>query len=69
MAKKKEDNFEKKGPIVEHKITKKKEGNFEKRGPLVEHRISKSKDRKWVILKTIITEIKSANYLKEVLKD
>lgn len=52
-----------------YKMAKKKEETSEKKGPIVEHRISKSKDGKWVMLKTIITEIKSANYLKEVLKD
>ena len=36
-------------------------------GPKTETKISLSKDKKWLIHKTIITDIKSVNYYKEVV--
>lgn len=41
---------------------------FENKGPKVETKISLSLDKKWLIHKTIITDVKSVNYFKEVLK-
>jgi hypothetical protein len=40
----------------------------EKGKPIIETKITKSKDGKWVIHKTIITDIKSANYYKAILE-
>ena len=40
----------------------------EANGPIVETQISKSKDGKWIIHKTIITDIKSVNYYGQILK-
>ena len=39
-----------------------------KKAPLIETKISTSKDGKWVIHKTVITDIKPTAYYKEVLK-
>ncbi len=38
------------------------------RAPILETKISKSKDGKWIIFRTIITEIKSVNYIQEIMK-
>lgn len=38
------------------------------RPPIVEAQISKSKDGKWIIHRTIITDIKPVGYYREVLK-
>jgi len=38
------------------------------RPPVVETRITKSRDGKWVIHKTIITDIKAVAYYQQVLK-
>jgi hypothetical protein len=38
------------------------------RAPIVETNISKSRDGKWIIHKTVITDIKSVAYLDKVLK-
>ena len=42
---------------------------FEPKGPIVETKISTSKDGKYLIHKTIITDIKPVNYYKAVLKE
>jgi len=39
-----------------------------KRPPLIETKISKSKDGKWLIHRTIITDIKSVAYFEQVLE-
>lgn len=36
--------------------------------PIIETKISTSKDGKWVIVKTVITDIKPATYWKKVLQ-
>ena len=41
---------------------------FRERSPILQTKISKSKDGKWIIFRTIITEIKSVNYIQEILK-
>lgn len=38
------------------------------RPPIVETKIGKSKDGKWVIHRTIITDIKAAAYYRQVLQ-
>ncbi len=40
----------------------------EKREPIVETRIKKSKDGKWIVFKTIITDIKPISYYEKVLE-
>jgi hypothetical protein len=42
--------------------------DFRERSPILQTKISKSKDGKWIIFRTIITEIKSVNYIQEILK-
>ncbi len=37
--------------------------------PVIETRISKSEDGKWILHKTIITDIKSVNYYDKVFED
>lgn len=44
------------------------QGRGESRPPIVETKISKSKDGKWVMHRTIITDIKPATYYQAVLK-
>jgi len=44
-------------------------GKPQNRPPIVETQISKSKDGKWIIHKTVITDIKATGYYKEVLRD
>jgi hypothetical protein len=39
------------------------------RPPIVEAQISKSKDGKWIIHRTIITDIKPVGYFQAVLRD
>ena len=46
----------------------KQEKTFEERHPILDTSISKSKDGKWIIHKTTITDIKSANYYEKVLE-
>ena len=36
--------------------------------PIVETKINKSKDGKWIIFKTIITDIKPISYYEKVLE-
>ncbi|MCD6589678.1 hypothetical protein J7K74_00630 [Candidatus Woesearchaeota archaeon] len=36
--------------------------------PIVETRIKKSKDGKWIVFKTIITDIKPISYYEKVLE-
>lgn len=43
-------------------------GRGESRPPIVETKISKSKDGKWIMHRTIITDIKPATYYQAVLK-
>lgn len=45
-----------------------KASKLEEKGPIVETKISTSKDGKWVIHKTIITDIKAVNYYRAVIK-
>lgn len=40
----------------------------EPRAPIVETKINRSKDGKWIIHKTIITDIKPVGYYRQVLK-
>ncbi len=40
----------------------------EQRAPIVETKINRSKDGKWIIHKTIITDIKPVGYYRQVLK-
>lgn len=42
--------------------------DIQKRAPVVETSISKSKDGKWIIHRTIITDIKPVTYFEQVLK-
>lgn len=42
-------------------------GKFQERAPIIETQLSKSKDGKWLIHKTVITDIKSVNYFERVL--
>ncbi len=37
--------------------------------PIIETKVSKSEDGKWLIHKTIITDIKSVNYYDKVLAE
>lgn len=45
----------------------KNSGKYQERAPLIETQISKSKDGKWLIHRTVITDIKSVNYFERVL--
>ena len=38
------------------------------RPPIVETKIGKSKDGKWIIHRTVITDIKAAGYYRQVLQ-
>lgn len=40
----------------------------EQRPPIVETKIGRSKDGRWIIHKTIITDIKPVGYYRQVLK-
>lgn len=40
----------------------------EQRAPIVETKINRSKDGKWIIHRTIITDIKPVGYYRQVLK-
>jgi hypothetical protein len=40
---------------------------FEKRQPILEVKIEKSNDGKWVIHKTVITDIKPTSYYEKVI--
>ena len=46
----------------------KEEKEFENKSPIVETQITKSKDGKWIIHKTIITDIKAVGYYNKVLE-
>jgi len=48
-------------------MTTDKKQAFEAKAPILEVKYSLSKDGKWFITKTIITDIKSVNYMKAVL--
>jgi hypothetical protein len=48
-------------------IEQKAEGR-NKNEPIIETQISKSKDGRWVIHKTIITDIKPVTYFEQVVK-
>jgi len=37
--------------------------------PILETKVAKSEDGKWVIHKTVITDIKPISYMEKVLKD
>jgi len=39
------------------------------RQPIIETTISKSKDKKWVVHKTVITDIKPVSYFKKVVEN
>ena len=41
---------------------------YEKKQPIVETKMTLSEDKKWFIHKTIITDIKSVNYINKVLE-
>lgn len=40
----------------------------DQRAPIVETKINRSKDGKWIIHKTVITDIKPVGYYRQVLK-
>ena len=42
--------------------------NFEEKQPVLGRSISLSKDRKWLIIKTIRTDIIHANYFNKILQ-
>ena len=44
------------------------EQEYENKGPILETQISLSKDRKYVIHRTIITDIKPVKYMEKVLE-
>jgi len=52
------ENTESQGPM-----------NRQGRPPIVEAQISKSKDGKWIIHRTIITDIKPVGYFQAVLRE
>ncbi len=41
---------------------------FGNKNPILEVKQSLSKDKKWIISRTIITDIKSVNYIKKVME-
>lgn len=43
--------------------------NMAKNEPIVETHISRSEDKKWVIHKTVITDLKPVGYYQKVLED
>lgn len=45
-----------------------REEKASKRPPIIETSISKSKDGKWLIHKTIVTDIKPVAYFEQILK-
>lgn len=53
--------------ILENKLIKMYEENKMTDKTNIESKIFKSKDERWIIHKTIITDIKSANYYKKIL--
>ena len=44
------------------------ENEFEEKGPVVETQVTKSKDGKYLIHRTIITDIKPVTYYKKVFE-
>ena len=52
----------------EFEETEEKNQEIQKKHPIIETSIRKSKDGKWLIYKTIITDIKPIAYFKKVLK-
>jgi len=53
----------------EFEETEEKNQEIQKKQPIIETSIRKSKDGKWLIYKTIITDIKPIAYFKKVLKE
>lgn len=47
---------------------KQTETKFEEKQPILEKSISLSKDGKWLIIKTIRTDILHTNYMQKILK-
>ena len=54
--------------MAKDKIEKNNENNFEEKQPVLSRSMSVSKDKKWLIIKTIRTDIVHMNYLKKVLQ-
>jgi len=52
----------------EFEETEEKNQKMQKKQPIIETSIRKSKDGKWLICKTIITDIKPIAYFEKVLK-
>lgn len=48
--------------------TEQKSEDRKRNEPIIETQISKSKDGRWVIHKTIITDIKPVTYFEQVIK-
>ena len=56
------------GVIVEAKMAKIKQVNeFEEKQPSLTRNVNLSKDGKWLIIKTIRTDILHVNYLRKIL--
>jgi len=47
----------------------KAENKFEERQPIISRSISLSKDSRWLIIKTIRTDILHVNYMQKILGD